>query len=366
MLDDVYKGNSGEWAELYSFLKLLGDGEFYSADRHFQILDDDKYPVCSIFRDNLNNSPLEYEIDENTKQVELKNGNDVLLSVTQVDFKEGARELLAQIKNKEKLRISVSDFLERIHKPKMKGKSSDKRDLTVKIYDSRIKKEQKLGFSVKSKLDGKATLFNSNGHSTSFLYKIKNFDQLSEADLKQMKSDANGKPMKNKTLIRFLYDRGCELEYLEADEPVFRNNLKMIDSNFDVVMANAVLYSYLTRGGKMTELVDMLIEHNPADYPLDTGHCFYEHKIRQFLSAAALGMTSASVWQGQYDATGGFIVVREDGALLCYHVYNWNDLQDYLFETTFLDQPSTGRHKYGMIEEENPDIIRLNFQVRFS
>lgn len=121
-----------------------------------------------------------------------------------------------------------------------------------------------------------------------------------------------------------------------------------------------------TRGGKMTELVDLLIKHNPADYPLDTGHCFYEHKIRQFLSAAALGMTSASVWQGQYDATGGFIVVREDGALLCYHVYNWNDLQDYLFETTFLDQPSTGRHKYGMIEEENPDIIRLNFQVRFS
>lgn len=366
MHDGAYKGNSGEWAELYSFLKILGDGEFYSANRYFKILDDDKYPVCSIFRDNLNNSLLEYKINENTKQVELKSGNDILLSVTQADFKESARELLAQIRSKDKLRAGVSDFLERIHKPKMKGKSSDKRDLTVRIYDSRTKKEQKLGFSVKSTLDGKATLFNSNGHSTSFLYKIKNFHQLSETDLQQMRFGANGKPMKNKTLIRFLYDRCCELEYLEADEPIFRNNLKMIDSNFDIVMANAVLYSYLTRGGKMTELTDMLIDKNPANYPLDTGHCFYEHKIRQFLSAAALGMTSASVWQGQYDATGGFIIVREDGELLCYHVHNWNDLQDYLFETTFLDQPSTGRHKYGMIEDETPDIIRLNFQVRFS
>ncbi len=361
MRDDLYKGNSGEWAELYCFLKLLGDGEFYSADRHFNIIDDDKYPICSIFRDNAANITLEYSIDEPSKKVIIKDNEKVLNCIDQADFLKASKDLFAQMSDNDTLRQNVSDFLERIHLPKMKGKSADKRDLTLKIYDSRTKRTQILGFSVKSKTDGKATLFNAHEHCTSFLYKIKNFDNLKSEDLKKIE----GGKIKNKTLVRFLIEKGCSLQYLKMQDAKFQNNLTMVDSSFEDICAHAVLYSYTIPGGRTTAIIDVLNEKNPVGFPKGTGHNFYEYKIRQFLSAAALGMTSQSLWQGHIDVTGGFIVVQKDGRLLCYHVYNWNDLQNYLFETTFWDQPSTGRHKYGMIEEENPEILRLNFQVRF-
>ena len=59
---------------------------------------------------------------------------------------------------------------------------------------------------------------------------------------------------------------------------------------------------------------------------------FYVHKFKQLLIAFALGMTPSEQWKGRYDANGGYIVVREDGEVVCYHFYERNELEDYLFE----------------------------------
>ena len=61
-------------------------------------------------------------------------------------------------------------------------------------------------------------------------------------------------------------------------------------------------------------------------------------------------------------------MVRQDGKVVCYHFYERNDLEDYLFEHTVIDTPSQSRHKFGQIyaidgefylEFELPNPLRI-------
>ena len=80
----------------------------------------------------------------------------------------------------------------------------------------------------------------------------------------------------------------------------------------------------------------------------------------------ALGMMPASPWNGIYDATGGYIIVKEDGDILCYHIYNRNEFREYLFNNTRFDTPSKSKHHFGTIEEKDgQQILKLNLQIRF-
>ncbi len=69
--------------------------------------------------------------------------------------------------------------------------------------------------------------------------------------------------------------------------------------------------------------------------------------MKVLLLDAALGMTPAKEWSCRYDANGGYIVVRKDGEIVCYHFYNRNDVEDYLYYNTRFERPSRSRYKYG-------------------
>jgi type II restriction enzyme len=77
-------------------------------------------------------------------------------------------------------------------------------------------------------------------------------------------------------------------------------------------------------------------------------------------------MTPSKVWAGKFDATGGYIIVKDDGEILCYHIYNRNQFEDYLIANTKLDTASTTRHEFGRVyQEEGKYFIKLNLQIRF-
>ena len=83
--------------------------------------------------------------------------------------------------------------------------------------------------------------------------------------------------------------------------------------------------------------------------------------------AVALGMTPATLWEGGYLASGGYIIVRKDGELVCYHIYNVDQFQEYLFQNTKLDTPQLSRYDYGdFYSEDGLEKIKLNLQVRFT
>jgi len=92
----------------------------------------------------------------------------------------------------------------------------------------------------------------------------------------------------------------------------------------------------------------------------------YEFKIKNFLDAIALGMVPSKSWDGFSKAQGGYIVVKENGDVVCYHLYNRDEFRSYLYENTKFDAPSTTRHGYAELYEEDGKLFfKLNLQIRF-
>jgi type II restriction enzyme len=143
--------------------------------------------------------------------------------------------------------------------------------------------------------------------------------------------------------------------------------MKLIDSNLPIIVSKILDYYFSIGINKTVDLVDKLTEENPCNFNLNFGHSFYNYKIKAFLTDIALGLQPSTMWSGLYDATGGYIVVKENGDILCYHIYNWNEFQDYLLKNTKLESASSTRHDYGVVyKNNNKFFIKLNLQIRFT
>jgi hypothetical protein len=92
----------------------------------------------------------------------------------------------------------------------------------------------------------------------------------------------------------------------------------------------------------------------------------YAYKFKKLLCSCALGMKPAKRWDGIDEANGGYIIVKADGEILAYHIYNRNLFEQYLLDNTTLERASTTRHEYSSLFEEDGNMfIKLNLQVRF-
>ena len=90
-------------------------------------------------------------------------------------------------------------------------------------------------------------------------------------------------------------------------------------------------------------------------------------KVKVLLVDVALGMTPSRQWLGKYDANGGYLVVRKDGEVVCYHFYNRNDIEDYLYYNTRFERASRSRYGFGSLYRGDDEqvYIKLNLQIRF-
>ena len=128
-----------------------------------------------------------------------------------------------------------------------------------------------------------------------------------------------------------------------------------------------MILSLLTRGvSKVSEIVSVIKEKNPLAFDYSYNQDFYEHKVKRLLIDATLGLQTGTPWLGQYEVSGGYLIVKEDGDVLCYHIYDRNQFENYLFYHTRLETPSTTRHGFGDIYVENGIfLMKLNLQIRF-
>ena len=60
------------------------------------------------------------------------------------------------------------------------------------------------------------------------------------------------------------------------------------------------------------------------------------------------------------------MVVKENGDILCYHFYDRNRFEDYLFSNVYLERSGTSRHNYATIIKDTDGTLsfKLNLQVR--
>lgn len=153
---------------------------------------------------------------------------------------------------------------------------------------------------------------------------------------------------------------------MKMQNEIFENNLKLIDSDLPEICAYMILEYYKNGTALIKKSIDVLKEENPLHYDLSYNHPYYEYKIKRFLSDCALGLYPSKIWDGTADATGGYIIVSKEGNVLCYHLFNRNEFENYLINNSRFETGSTHRHDFGKIYKENGKyFIKLNLQIRF-
>ena len=90
-------------------------------------------------------------------------------------------------------------------------------------------------------------------------------------------------------------------------------------------------------------------------------------KLKEFLGAVAMGLRPSKSWDGDTTKFSGILVVKKNGDIVFYYLYNRKKFEEYLFNNVAFERGDTKKHKYGSIyTDEGVDKIKLNLQIRFS
>lgn len=349
-----YKYNKGEWSELYTFLNVLANGELYAADENLEKDTTTKYQVISAFQKD-----IEYIRDNNKKTIFFEYNSEVY-ELPLSDFNEYSKKLFDGIKNGSGRTFAISEmdtFIDDLKISALKAGARQKGDLLIRIDDIFTAKQQKLNFSVKSYIGNKPTLLNaSEGTILEFLLSR----PISETEIEHINSITTSSKIKDR--ISELEKMGIELQYNDVPSPIFKKNLQMIDYRLPELISRLYLESYFVKGKKISKVVESFLSKNQ-----DEDGDIIIYKVKQLLIAAALGMVPLTPWLGLDEANGGYIVVKDNSEVLCYHIYNRNRLSEYLYNNTAFDTPSTSRTSVGMIEQisDTQQSFKLTMQIRF-
>ncbi len=354
-------GNKGEWSEIYTLLKILADKKLFAGDSDLNKIERLIFPIIKILREESNGS-YEYAYDNDLVVIR---GNDEEFRIPIIQFQKKAVSLLKKLKETTSASFSIpaiESFINSFNCITLKAKSTVKSDIRIVIHDQRTGTTPELGFSIKSQLGGASTLLNA-GKTTNFIYKIGN-KTLSDSQIKEINSIDTRSKIKDR--IDRILELKCLLNFEKPESSIFSNNLILIDSSLPQILAEIVYLFYTSTYSKTLDLINEISVRNPLSYNLETNHPFYSYKIKRFLTDIALGMMPSKVWTGELDATGGYLVVKDDGEILCYHIYNRNEFEDYLLNNTKLETASSTRHEFGKIYKIGKEAyFNLNLQVRF-
>jgi hypothetical protein len=387
-LSDVSK-NAGEWAELYVLLNTLAEGKLFAADGNLNKLKDNYFPVISIEmqqddQPTNNPVPIQYLIDSKDQTITItSNGQSSLVNMG--EFKSEASaffQIISSRKGNGSFKVPEAlGILNKLNNPKTKQSSSKKADIHIVIHDIMTGFENEVGFSIKSKHSSSATLINASGQ-TLFQYLIKSTSDPREINdiktaLSTTKLDGSGCTIKvgPKERVSNLINAGFELEFKAIKSQYFQENIQLIDSSLDVFLAECLKVFMQEKITGLADIVSEVSLRNPCKYKVSCKERlldFYQYKMKRLIVDAALGMQPKTPWTGEYDASGGYIIVKESGDVICYHLYNWNALQDYLYNNLRFETPpstSTGSKRsfnYALHYSDGMEqLMDICLQIRF-
>lgn len=386
----MLKGNKGDWTEVYVLIKLIAEGKLYQSDINLSKDTGNVYEIIKGYKSE-QSYDLEFERDTHIRLSKLVNENKFLIGEFEVSYFENLSKILLDgINNGKGRSFSIDNILkdfENFEIEKIKANSSSKADIKLRIYDHRLAKETDLGFSIKSLLGSKSTLFNT-GYGNSFIYKID--DKLKETvqSFNERTYDPSkfkqGKISKITYRLNELHKFKCNINYKEIESRQLWKNLKMIDGDLPEILSYALYYRYKNSERSLKKVSDILEEKDPLNFydGAKSEQKLYEYKLKKFLAESAMGMTSETPWLGEYDSFGGVIIAKKDGDLVCFHIYDFNLFRNYLLNNTVFEQPSTGedennpgnrsnkknvkKYFYGWLVKSDESLeFKINLQIRF-
>lgn len=355
--DGKMSGNKGEWSELYAFMKLLSQGRVYAANEKVEKIDEVFYPILKIMREENRGHQIDYVINDENINIEVQ--SHTIMTVSRKELDDNANKLLQEIAvHSGSFELEeVAEFANGIKVTKIKAPSADTTDISMQIEDIHTNYIRNVGFSIKSEVGNAPTLLNA-GQTTNFIYKVKGITTEQAKEI-----NAIDTPTKIKDRIKAIRDAGGSITYEDMNHTGFKRNLIMVDSSMPQIIGSILLYYYEEDVKECNKLVELAGQRDPLGYG---DAMMYDYKFKKFLCSCALGMKPAKKWDGLDEANGGYIIVKADGEILAYHIYNRNFFEQYLLDNTILERASTSRHGYMSLYKENGEMfIKLNLQVRF-
>jgi hypothetical protein len=348
--------NKGEWSEVYTFLKLcverympLADADLNAKDYGFKILQASLADLNIVY-DLTKSGYIEKLNTNNTNKLDVFKTSEIDLEKIFVELLE-AKGSSFEI---ESLNVPIKLFgLE-----KMKSSSKKKKDIDLLIENTKDSKEFSSGFSIKSKLGQPSTLLNAS-QATNFIFKLDSF----QGDVSKINSIKNSKKIKER--LEASISKCKKLLFDKTNSLILENNLKKIDTNLPKIVAEMLL-SYFYRGNKTLNDITADLCEGDLCKQLGLGYEDLKYIFTKFLIAIALGMFPKSEWDGYYEADG-CIVLKQTGDIVCLHILEKKELGEYLFKNTYLDTPSSTRHKFGEVYKLDDEyFFNLNLQIRFN
>lgn len=354
----MWKYNKGEWSEIYTFAYLLSSGMLYAADKDLNRVEEVFFPILKIIREEVPENPIDYTPGE---VIRIYRGETLLSEVNRCEFDAIVERLKVDIPAGTGRTFELPEaeaFFESVHCTKVKANSTKKEDITLQLHDVHTGINPVCGFSIKSYLGANPTLINA-GVNTNFTYIINGCTE-------DLMNEVNAIDTPRKLIDRMarLRDAGCTFEHTECLSAQFTENLQFIDTLMPTFLSYAVLYAYQYGLRHTTQVIAKMQELNPLNF---SNPQMYVYKFKKLLAAWGLGLTpERDDWMGAEDANGGYITVKRDGGVVCYHLYNRTDFEQYLFDYTYFDKPSTSKYHYFTIyEEDGVYKVKLCLQVRF-
>lgn len=164
----------------------------------------------------------------------------------------------------------------------------------------------------------------------------------------------------------YLSSHSIQTEFAKTQYPVYNDNLFLVRESMPKIMAWCVCDRLL--GGNAKHEVKETTERMALVNPLGVGNpdIYYEKAIKDFLMAGFTGMTAGSKWDGKEQVNGGYIVVTDDGDVLCYHSNDREAFRDYLYRNTYFEYVSADKYNWSRILKIDGEYyIPLNISVRF-
>lgn len=353
-------GNKGEWSELYAFIKLLSMGRLYAADENANRMQNVFLPIIKILRGS-NGEALEYIIGSEDGTVEIhwrarevqQIKRSVLVGMAACLYgriMEGGNGAAFSIEEAE-------DIMRELRCDRIAAPSTDKTDIRMEVHNVYTGCNAVCGFSIKSELGSPPTLLNAS-KATNFVYEITG---LTEAQAEEVNAISTATKIIDR--IQKVYSLG-NMQYRCTENGNFRGNLLLLDTNMDRILGEMLLDYYKSNVADCRTLAARMEEKDPLGYQRKG---VYTYKFRKFLSAVALGMKPSKEWDGRDEANGGYVIVKRDGDVVAYHLYNRDSFESYLLSHTRFERASTTRHGFASVykEEDGKMYMKLNLQIRF-
>lgn len=367
----MIKGNKGDWAEFYAFLKILSDQKLPSADAQLKVKAGRFFEFIRLNWNDPKNGLTFYNI--NPEQIEILNSDNEIQKTIPTSFVSSKlNSIFSEIllgKGRSFNSPTGETMMEDLFRTSIKAPNSEKADIFGTLLDRNTNTPELAGFSVKSILQNQASLLNASG-TTLFRYELLGLSHLNPDKLSQEIAAINKKTSPSHYLDRVekIHDLGGNFLFSSMNSDVFESTLRKIDTMMPEFVAEMLVGFFSRKGKTLPELVAHLANSNITKdrFNFSLSAEDYKFKLQQLLNASALGMQPSKPWDGMMRASGGYIIVVKSGDVLCYHAFNRDVFLNYLFDNTVFESPAGRKAKHLEIIQDNGRLYTdLKLQIRF-